>query len=256
MDGDPIENLIFQFGLHQVIKELTHILDTSSSSCTDLIFMSQPNLIIESGIHSSLHSNCHHQIIFAKSNLEVVYPPPYVREVWHHKDANTEVIRRAINEFNWQRAFLNTSINEKVYIFNSTILNILSNFIPHEYVVCDDKDPPWFNKKIRALIQEKNVAFKNYRNNKGNIDLKCRLKYLQTCLNASIEVAKEKYYHNTVNKVMNTQKNYKAYWSLLKIFLNNMKIPIIPPQFYENHFITDLRKKSNILIFSFLNNAS
>ena len=81
MDGDPIENLIFQFGLHQVIKELTHILDTSSSSCTDLIFMSQPNLIIESGVHSSLHSNCHHQIIFAKFNLEIVYPPPYVWEV-------------------------------------------------------------------------------------------------------------------------------------------------------------------------------
>ena len=74
MDGDPIENLIFQFGLHQVIKELPHILDTSSSSCTDLIFMSQPNLIIESGVHSSLHSNCHHQIIFAKFNIEILYP--------------------------------------------------------------------------------------------------------------------------------------------------------------------------------------
>ena len=117
-------------------------------------------------------------------------------------------LRRAINEFNWQRSFLNTNVNEKVDIFNSTILNIFSNFILHVPVVCDGKDPPWFNKKIRALIQEKNVAFKNYRNNKGNIDLKCRLKYLQTCLNASIEVAKEKYYHNTVNKLMNTQKNY------------------------------------------------
>ena len=127
---------------------------------------------------------------------------------WHYKDANTELIRRAINEFNWQRAFLNTNVNEKVDIFNSTILNILSNLIPHEFLVYDDKEPPWFNKKIRALIQEKNVAFKNYRNNRGNIDLKCRLKYLQTCLNASIEVAKEKYYHNTVNKLMNTQKNY------------------------------------------------
>ena len=174
---------------------------------------------------------------------------------WHYKDANTELIRRAINEFNWQRAFLNTNVNEKVDIFNSTILNILSNFIPHEIVVCDDKDPLWFNKKIRALIQEINVAFNNYRNNSSNVDLKCRLKYLQTCLNASIEVAKEKYYHNTVNKLMNTQKNSKVYWSLLKTFLNNKKIPIIPPLFYENRFITDLRKKPNFLIFSFLNNA-
>ena len=147
-------------------------------------------MIIESGVHPSLHSNCYHQIIFAKFNLEIVYLPPYVREVWHYKDANTELIRRAINEFNWQRVFLNTNVNEKVD--NSTILNILSNFIPHEFVVCDDKDPPWFNKKIGALIQEKNVAFKNYHNNSSNIALKCRLKYLQTCLNASTEVAKEK----------------------------------------------------------------
>ena len=88
---------------------------------------------------------------------------------WHYKDANTELIRRAINEFNWQRVFLNTNVNEKVD--NSTILNILSNFIPHEFVVCDDKDPPWFNKKIGALIQEKNVAFKNYHNNSSNIAL-------------------------------------------------------------------------------------
>ena len=136
-------------------------------------------MIIESGVHPPLHSNCYHQIIFAKFNLEIVYLPPYVREVWHYKDANTELIRRAINEFNWQRAFLNTHVNEKVDIFNSTILNILSNLIPHEFLVYDDKEPPCFNKKIRALIQEKNVAFKNYRNNSSNITLKYLLKYFK-----------------------------------------------------------------------------
>ena len=96
--GDAIENLTTLFGLQQVIKEPTNILDTSS--CIDLIFTSKPNLIIESGVHSSLHSNCHHQIIFTELNLEVVYPPPYVWKVWHYKDANTELIRGAINEFN------------------------------------------------------------------------------------------------------------------------------------------------------------
>ena len=66
-EGDAVENLTSQFGFHQVIKEPFHILDTSSS-CIDLISTSQPNLIIESGVHSSLHLNCHHQIIFAKFN--------------------------------------------------------------------------------------------------------------------------------------------------------------------------------------------
>ena len=108
------------------------------------------------------------------------------------------------------------------------------------------------------MIQEKNAAFKSFRNNSTNIDLKCRLKYLQAYLNASIEVSKEKYYRyrNTVNKLMNTQKNYKVYWSLFKIFINNKKIPFIPPLFYENRFITDFKEKAELLNFSFSKQCS
>ena len=43
-EGKAIENISSQFGLHQVINEPTHILE-SSSSCIDLIFTSKPNLI-------------------------------------------------------------------------------------------------------------------------------------------------------------------------------------------------------------------
>ena len=68
-----------QNGLHQEINEPVHILN-NFSSCIDL--NSQPNLLIESGVHPSLHSNCHHQIIFAKFNLDIVYPPSYEREIW------------------------------------------------------------------------------------------------------------------------------------------------------------------------------
>ena len=81
-EGTAIENISSQFGLHQMINELAHILE-SSSSCIDLIFTSQPNLITESGVHPSLHPNSHHQIIFAKFNPEIHYPPPYLRDVWH-----------------------------------------------------------------------------------------------------------------------------------------------------------------------------
>ena len=115
--GKALENVTSQFGLHQVIKEPTHILH-NSSSCIDLIFASQPNLIIESGVHPSLHPNCHHQLIYAKFNLQIYYPPQYYREVWHYNNANTELIRRAVDQFNWQKAFLNKHVSEKVNIFN------------------------------------------------------------------------------------------------------------------------------------------
>ena len=66
--GNVIDNITSQFVLYQVIKEPTYMLNISSL-CLDLIFMSLPNLIIDSGIHSSLRPNCHQQILYAKFNL-------------------------------------------------------------------------------------------------------------------------------------------------------------------------------------------
>ena len=184
-EGNTIENVTAQFGLQQVIKKPTHILNTSSS-CINLIFTSQPNLITDSGVHSSLHPNCHHQIVFVKLNLHVEYPPPHLIEICHYREANTGLIRRAIKEFNWERAFSSTSVNEKVDIFNRTIVNILSKFISHDIIVCDNKKPPWFNNTLKTLIQEKNTPDKIYRHNIYNPDFIYRLQFLQERLSTSI----------------------------------------------------------------------
>ena len=59
-EGSKIETVTSQNGLHQEINEPTQILN-NSSSCIDLILHSQPNLLIEFGVHPSLHRrNCHH----------------------------------------------------------------------------------------------------------------------------------------------------------------------------------------------------
>ena len=76
----PYEGITSQFGLQQLINELTHH-TRNSSYCNDLTFASQPNLVMESGVHSSLLENCHHQIIYAKFNLKIYYAPPYEREI-------------------------------------------------------------------------------------------------------------------------------------------------------------------------------
>ena len=49
---------------------------TQSSSCVDLMFTDQPNRLVDSGVHPSLHSNCHHQIAYCKLNLKIKYPLP------------------------------------------------------------------------------------------------------------------------------------------------------------------------------------
>ena len=119
-----IDNVASQFGLHQIIKEPLHIPE-NSSSCIDLVFTSLPTLIVDSGTHHAVYPNCH-QIICAKFNVQIHDSSPYTCEVWHYKDSNDDLIRRAINQFKWERASENKNVNEKVLTFNKIILNILS----------------------------------------------------------------------------------------------------------------------------------
>ena len=68
--------------------------------------------------------------------------------------ANVDHIRRAIEVFSWEKCFTNTSVNSKVYMFNKTIKNIMSNYIPHETIICNDRDPSWINKDIKQPALE------------------------------------------------------------------------------------------------------
>ena len=162
LEGSKIDTITSGYGLNQRIQEpLTHIL-TLSPFCIGLIFSSQQNLVMESEIHSSLHSICHHQIVFAKFDLSSFYPLLYEITVWYYERANTELIRRVIEQSDWFSALSNVSVAEKVYFFTKMLLNIIQNFIPHGTIICGDRYPPWINKEIKKLMIEKNLAFKSH----------------------------------------------------------------------------------------------
>ena len=109
IEGTRIEALSSIHGFHQVITEPTHILP-NSSSCIDLIFTDQPNLVIDSGVHPSLHINCHHQIVYSKLNFKIIYPPPYQRLVWNYDKADKKCIERSIDSVNWEILFSNKNV--------------------------------------------------------------------------------------------------------------------------------------------------
>ena len=47
--------------------------------------------------------------------------------------------RRSVHEFNWQCAFINLNINERISFLNKTILNIALNLTTNKMVICDDR---------------------------------------------------------------------------------------------------------------------
>ena len=211
--------------------------------------------MVESGVQSSLHQNCHHQIVFARFNLKVVFPPPYEREVWHFKKANIDHIRKAINGFQWEKSFQNMNVNDMVHLFNRTIKNILRNLIPHETITCDDRDPPWINSSIRRLIQDKNEAYKRFKRSNNNSQYFENFQSLQNLLGVSIEASKERYYSRLSMKLMEPLTSPKTYWSVLKSFHNNKKYPVFHQFFTKINLSQISKKKPNCLILFLLRNV-
>ena len=125
----------------QLIAEPIHVLE-NSSSCIDLIFTNQPNLIMDSGVHPSLHSKCHHQVIYTKLNFQIEYPPPYIREVWDYLKAQVNLINKAIKNFNWNELFSGQNIHNQIELFNTTILNIFRNLFQIKLFCAMIRGPP------------------------------------------------------------------------------------------------------------------
>ena len=88
-EGTKLYWLTFSNGSSQLINEPTHI-QTNSSSFLDLVFTDQPNLSVNSGVHASLHPNCHYQIVRTKFDLNISYPSPHQRLIWDYKKADSE----------------------------------------------------------------------------------------------------------------------------------------------------------------------
>ena len=112
--------------LHNLVynKKLTHNLGYCSS-CIDLTFTSHSSLFVQSRVYPSLYSNCHHQLSYSKFNLKTFYSTSYKGEIWHYQKANTDQIRRAIEQYYQHRSFKNLDANEMVFLLNPKVATVV-----------------------------------------------------------------------------------------------------------------------------------
>ena len=165
-------------------------------------------------------------------------------------------ISKAIEQFSWDRSFKNQDVIEMVFLFNRTIKNILSNYIPHDIITCDDRNPPWINNRVKELINEKDDTFQRYLHSNKDPKLFSKVEYLQNELKSLIEANMEKYYSRISKRMINPLTSAKTYWSILKPFLNNKKIRCIPPLFNQIRCITKCKDKAKLFNNFFANQCS
>ena len=85
------DDVLEEVGKFCYLAERTHRFSVTLSYLID-----QPSLVVESGVHPTLHERCHHQIAYGKFNLQIEYLPAYERLVWNFKRADVNTIITAI----------------------------------------------------------------------------------------------------------------------------------------------------------------
>ena len=245
-EGKSFEPLTSDIGLHQLISEPTHIIG-DSKSCIDLIFTDQPNLIVESGVHPSLHEQCHHLIVYGKLSVSNVALPPYTRRIWYYDRADFVAIMKSIEMFHWQEHLGKIACpNEQVKFLNEVLLNIYSNFIPNKVKTIRPHQAPWITQTVKNFLRKKNRAYKSFMRNGQPEEKREGIQKMISEGSRLIEDAKRNYFLKAGKTLASPGTSSKTYWSLINTVLNKAKIPIIPPLLENGLFITDFTEKAQL----------
>ena len=137
-------------------------------------------------------------------------------------------------------------LNAQVLTLNEVILNVFRNYVANIYITIDDKDPVWMNGTIKNKMKVRNNLFKQYiQNGRFESDF-ILIERLGNELSDLTSQAKALYYENLARKLNKPLLQAKTYWSILKTFYNDKKVPLIPPLLVDDKFVTDIKTKANI----------
>ena len=125
----------------------------------------------------------------------------------------------AIAYLDWEKAFHTVNVNKQVILFDETVRNIIWNFITHETVIFDDRDPSWITSRINKMINDKNLAFKRFVKNKSFVNISSNLQWfssLQNKLSSLIETLKQDCFSKIAKKsypiLVLVQKHAGPFW--------------------------------------------
>ena len=256
--GVSFKEIFDNHDLTQMVKQPTYFNPGNPNSRTlvDLFVTNQPSLVIANEVHPSLHDTCHHQINFAKMNLNAPFPRPSKRLIWHYSRADECAIFRACQQFNWRQALDPLPADDAVEFFDQTILNIAKNFIPCEQKVFHPKDPPWITTSCKNLYSIYKRKFKRFVRRGCPQAEKPYFDDLKKEYSGLVLAEKEKYLKSLGDAVSDPKTGQRKYWTALKVLINKNKATIIPPILFEGSFVCDFKKKCSIFNNYFKNQCT
>lgn len=243
-----------QFNMEQIIEESTHFTE-SSQSLIDLIFVSNKNTIIKSGVgeHILDQEQRYHVPVFCLFKFRKPKQPCFQRTIWEYNRGDYVKLRNDFNSFQWEECF-DFNISKYADNVSNQILIISKYNIPNKDIYVRPLDAPWITNTIRSNIRRRKRLYRKAKLTQSNMHW-VKFKQLRNQIVSQIKEAKAIYYSKLSDKLKQESLSSKDWWKILKSFISPTQTTSIPPLQNQNtqEIVFSEDQKANLLNEYFLN---
>lgn len=207
-----IDSLFFDFLCIQNLIQINNIYN-ENSRLLDLVLVDKELVSeVSSPVVPIFGNSVHHSPVIVDFSMCSYQPVlPDFEQNYDFHNADFASLNSYFNHIDW------TSLSHESYLINmySLFLKILyegfSLFVPKK-IIRSNRIPPWYNKRLTNLKNKKNKAYKRFREDKSNLDLKNIYSHCQNDFNTLNSFLYKSYILMTE---ISLKQNSKVFWTFV-----------------------------------------
>lgn len=257
--GLCVESFAVVNDLSQLVSEPTRIPDADNQTphLLDLFLTSDPDkysVSVNAPLGKSDH--CLVSTYFPFNVLSPGQEKIPKRNVWRYKDAMWKELNDFYSKVNWSFCFRNKSVDEATFLITFVILMGMNLFIPQSSKKVKKSPQSWFTSDCKVAVVNKNTAYFAYKSNRSAENRAGYVKARNIC-NAVLDSAKFHYEQKVKNKLLNTYRDARSFWSFAKAVSSNFIKSSTPPLIdCDGNPIMDSKSKANFFVKMFAMNST
>ncbi|CAB3998563.1 Hypothetical predicted protein [Paramuricea clavata] len=224
-----------ELNLNQLIKSPTRITE-SSQTLVDVIFVSSPRLVVNSGVIETCISD--HFPVYVSLKLKTDKSPPnYITTRSYNKyDPDLFAIDLASNRDRLVSIFRMDNVDEKLTIFNEIFLNTLDKHAPVKTIKVRGKSCPFITSEIKASMIKRDQLHSLFRKTRDHYDW-LNFREARNFTKTALVNAQKEYVLKEV------QQHRKQYWVTLEA--KKASTLIQDPSVYPARNLSDVNRTDN-----------
>ena len=218
-NSKKVNNLAQNSHMNQLICDYTRITNVSQT-IIDLIFVSRPELVVSSGVHS-LGLSDHSLIYVVRKHKQIKIPPRTVKSRCFKKFSDESFISN-VQKIDWDQITYIDDVNAALYKWQSLFTGVCDSQAPFREKRIKGHLPEWVNYEFLKLSKDRDYYYAKA--HKSNEQVYWNMaKTLRNKVNNMKFYLKKNYYNEAITNNMNNSKNL---WKVIKKIIPNKSSPV------------------------------